>query len=43
MPIDGFSIRQTLLQVCEEYAKIGPGYFQSGHEGDRQTPGHSLP
>lgn len=30
MPIDGFSIRQTLLQVCEEYAKIGPGYFQSG-------------
>lgn len=30
MPIDGFSIRQTLLQVCDEYARIGPGYFQSG-------------
>jgi hypothetical protein len=29
MPIDGFSIRQTLLQVCEKYARIGPGYFQS--------------
>lgn len=30
MPADGFSIRQTLLQVCEDYVKSGPGYFQSG-------------
>lgn len=26
----GQSIRQTMLQVVEEYSKIGPGYFQAG-------------
>jgi hypothetical protein len=29
MPINGFTIRQTLLQVCDEYQKMSPGYFQA--------------
>lgn len=29
MPIDGFTIRRVLLEVCVEYERQGPGYFQS--------------